>query len=81
MPSETPTIDYRGTSSPGAWQSLLAGTIKTFGDVAISKLNQNDNKQAQVQQAPVSANTVQAWLPWIIGGAVAVAALVFLTRK
>lgn len=77
----SPSINYTGTSSPQAWQSLLAGTIKTFGDVAISKLNQNDNKQAQVQQAPVSANTMQAWLPWIIGGVVAVAALVFLAKK
>ena len=81
MPSDTPTIDFTGTNSPGAWQSLLAGTVKTFGDIAIANLTKNDNKQAQVQQAPVSADSVKSWLPWIIGGVVAIAALVFLTRK
>ena len=81
MPSDQPSISYAGTNSPSAWQSLLSDTIKTFGNVAINKLNANDNKQAQVQQAPVSSNTVQEWIPWIIGGAVAIAALVFLSRK
>lgn len=81
MPSETPTIDYRGTNSPSDWQSLLTGTVKAFGDVAIAKLNQNDNRQAQVQQAPVSADALKSWMPWILGGVLALVALVFVARK
>lgn len=81
MPSDTPTIDYRGTNSPQAWQSLLSSAIKGFGDVAIAKINQNDNRQAQVQQAPVSASTVNQWLPWIIVGGVAIAIVAVIAKK
>lgn len=74
------SIQYANSSNPQTWTNILGGIARDFGSAAASNLARKEDQTRTTQQAPLSGSELRTWIPWIIGGAVLVAVLLFARK-